>query len=131
MKASEITWGAFNGATETNGTRAEKVQHVLQPFSSTVALLVLGMAIIGIILLSLTTYHFHKSKMKKRKMLRAQEEYERDNCGSSIPERVKPALSRSVVARPAPPRHPPTNTDAKHREGVVLEGVTGSSQRDE
>uniref|UniRef100_A0A8C2JFX2 Uncharacterized protein n=1 Tax=Cyprinus carpio TaxID=7962 RepID=A0A8C2JFX2_CYPCA len=123
MKTSEITWGAFNGATETNGTRAEKVQHVLQPFSSTVALLVLGMAIIGIILLSLTTYHFHKSKMKKRKMLRAQEEYERDNCGSSIPVRVKPALSRCVIARPAPPQHPPTNTDAKHRDGVVLDGM--------
>ncbi len=127
MKTSEITWGAFNGATETNGTRAEKVQHVLQPFSSTVALLVLGMVIIGIILLSLTTYHFHKSKIKKRKMLRAQEEYERDKCGSSIPVRVKPALSRCVIARPAPPQRPPTNTDAKHREGVVLDGVAGSS----
>uniref|UniRef100_A0A672SPR7 Uncharacterized protein n=2 Tax=Sinocyclocheilus grahami TaxID=75366 RepID=A0A672SPR7_SINGR len=129
MQTSEITWGAFNGATETNGTRAEKVQHVLQPFSSTVALLVLGMVIIGVILLSLTTYHFHKSKMKKRKILRAQEEYERDNCGSSIPVRVKPMLSRCVIARPAPPQHPPTNTDAKHRDadGVVLDGVTGSS----
>ncbi len=127
MKTSEITWGAFHGATETNGTRAEKVQHVHQPFSSTVALLVLGIVIIGIILLSLTTYHFHKSKMKKRKKLRAQEEYERDNCGSSIPVRVKPALSRGVIARPAPPQHPPTNTDATLREGVALDWVAGSS----
>lgn len=124
MKASEIT---FNGASETNGTRAEKVQHVHQPFSSTVALLVLGLVIIGIILISLTTYHFHKSKMKKRKMLREQEEFERDNCGSSVPVRVKPSLSRCVIARPAPPQHPPTNTDAKQCEGVVFEGVAGSS----
>ncbi|KAK7131082.1 hypothetical protein R3I94_016275 [Phoxinus phoxinus] len=127
MKASEIIWGAFNGASETNGTRAEKVQHVLQPFSSTAALLVLGLVIIGIVLISLTTYHFHKSKMKKRKMLRAQEEFERDNCGSSVPVRVKPSLSRCVIARPAPPQHPPTNTDAKQREEVVFEGVAGSS----
>lgn len=124
MKASEIT---FNGASENNGTRAEKVQHVHQPFSSTVALLVLGLVIIGIILISLTTYHFHKSKMKKRKMLREQEEFERDNCGSSVPVRVKPSLSRCVIARPAPPQHPPTNTDAKQCEGVVFEGVAGSS----
>lgn len=128
MKTSdEILWGAYNGASETNETRADKVQHVLQPFSSALALLVLGLVILGIILISLTTYHFHKSKMKKRKMLRAQEEYERDNCGSSVPVRVKPALSRCVIARPAPPQHPPTKTDAKQREGVVFEGVTGSS----
>nr|XP_017208557.1 uncharacterized protein C11orf87 homolog [Danio rerio] len=123
MKVSEISWGAFNGASETNGTRAEKVQHVLQPFSSTVALLVLGMLIIGIILLSLTTYHFHKSKMKKRKMLRAQQEYERDNGGSSVPIKPNPASNRCVIARPAPPQHPPANTaDEKHREGVQLDG---------
>ncbi|TRY87398.1 hypothetical protein DNTS_013885 [Danionella cerebrum] len=128
MKVSDISaWGAFIGASE-NGTRAEKVQHVLQSFSSTVALLVLGMLIIGIILLSLTTYHFHKSKMKKRKMLRAQEEFERDNSGSSVPVRLKPARSRCVIARASPLNLLlPSETRAKRRDGVVLEGDAGSN----
>lgn len=125
-KALEISWGAFVGAPDTNGTRAEKVHHALQPFSSTVALLVLGVLIIGIILLSLTTYHFHKSKIKKKKMQRAQEEYERDNSGSSIPPKVKPALGRSLIARPAPTNRQlrPTHSDTQHREEVAFEGVT-------
>lgn len=127
-KAHEISWGAFIGAPDTNGTRVEKVHYTLQPFSSTVALLVLGVLIIGIILLSISTYHFHKSKMKRRKMQRAQEEYERDNCSSSIPPKVKPALGRSLIARPAPTNRQfrPTHDDTQHRE-VVFEGVSVSS----
>ncbi|KAA0720108.1 hypothetical protein E1301_Tti008265 [Triplophysa tibetana] len=125
-KALEISWSAFIGALDTNATRVEKVHHALQPFSSTVALLVLGVLIIGIVLLSFTTYYFHKSKRKKRKMQREQEEYERDNCISSIPPKVKPALGRSLIARPAPTDRQlqPTHNDEQHRDEVVFEGVT-------
>uniref|UniRef100_A0A4W4ECV1 Uncharacterized protein n=1 Tax=Electrophorus electricus TaxID=8005 RepID=A0A4W4ECV1_ELEEL len=97
--ASILPRCVFHGALETNATCFEKVNPFLPRFSSTVALTLLGIVIIGIIVLSLTTYHYHKSKMKKRKIQRAQEEYERDNC-SPVPNRAKPDLRRCMIVRP-------------------------------
>ncbi|XP_045412609.1 uncharacterized protein C11orf87 homolog [Lemur catta] len=58
-------------------------QHLFQSFSSTLVLIVLVTLIFCLIVLSLSTFHIHKRRMKKRKMQRAQEEYERDHCGGS------------------------------------------------
>ncbi|KAM5246155.1 uncharacterized protein C11orf87 homolog [Ctenodactylus gundi] len=56
---------------------------LFQPFSSTLVLIVLVTLIFCLIVLSLSTFHIHKRRMKTRKMQRAQEEYERDHCSSS------------------------------------------------
>ncbi|XP_013855596.1 uncharacterized protein C11orf87 homolog [Austrofundulus limnaeus] len=61
-----------------NGTCAEQLG-LLPPFSSTLALLVLVAVLAGIVLVSLATFHFHKRKLRNRKIRRAQEEYERDS----------------------------------------------------
>ncbi|XP_042355982.1 uncharacterized protein C11orf87 homolog [Plectropomus leopardus] len=61
-----------------NGTCAEQLSF-FPPFSSTLALLVLVAVLVGIILVSLATFHFHKRKLRNRKIQRAQEEYERDS----------------------------------------------------
>ncbi|XP_006899112.1 PREDICTED: uncharacterized protein C11orf87 homolog [Elephantulus edwardii] len=58
-------------------------QQLFQSFSSTLVLIVLVTLIFCLIVLSLSTFHIHKRRMKKRKMQRAQEEYERDHCSSS------------------------------------------------
>ncbi|XP_049634604.1 uncharacterized protein C11orf87 homolog [Suncus etruscus] len=55
-------------------------QQLFQSFSSTLVLIVLVTLIFCLIVLSLSTFHIHKRRMKKRKMQRAQEEYERDHC---------------------------------------------------
>ncbi|KAJ1075381.1 hypothetical protein K5549_009525 [Capra hircus] len=58
-------------------------QQLFQSFSSTLVLIVLVTLIFCLIVLSLSTFHIHKRRMKKRKMQRAQEEYERDHCGGN------------------------------------------------
>ncbi|KAF3823549.1 uncharacterized protein C11orf87 homolog [Mirounga leonina] len=58
-------------------------QQLFQSFSSTLVLIVLVTLIFCLIVLSLSTFHIHKRRMKKRKMQRAQEEYERDHCSSN------------------------------------------------
>uniref|UniRef100_A0A8C5PCF7 Uncharacterized protein n=1 Tax=Leptobrachium leishanense TaxID=445787 RepID=A0A8C5PCF7_9ANUR len=58
----------------------EVVEPLLQSFSSTLVLIVLATVIFCLVVLSLSTFHMHKSKMKKRKIEKAQEEYERDHC---------------------------------------------------
>ncbi|XP_008831037.1 uncharacterized protein C11orf87 homolog [Nannospalax galili] len=58
-------------------------QQLFQSFSSTLVLIVLVTLIFCLILLSLSTFHIHKRRMKKRKMQRAQEEYERDHCSGN------------------------------------------------
>ncbi|XP_032390594.1 uncharacterized protein C11orf87 homolog [Etheostoma spectabile] len=68
--------GGFHEAN--NGTCAEHLSF-FPPFSSTLALLVLVAVLVGIILVSLATFHFHKRKLRNRKIQRAQEEYERDS----------------------------------------------------
>lgn len=58
-------------------------QQIFQSFSSTLVLIVLVTLIFCLIVLSLSTFHIHKRRMKKRKMQRAQEEYERDHCSGN------------------------------------------------
>ncbi|XP_061106336.1 uncharacterized protein C11orf87 homolog [Conger conger] len=98
--ALSIPLCTFNGTTQTNGTCIDQVEHLFQVFSSTLVLIALVAVIIGIILVSLTTFHFHKSKMKKRKIQRAQEEYERDNCSPKT-EKGKAAVRQCIMVRPA------------------------------
>lgn len=86
---------------DCNATCAEKVEHLPPAFSSTSALTLLGIVFVAIVALSLTTHHCHKSKMKRRKIERAQEEYERDQR-SPVPARGKPDLGRCTIIRPAP-----------------------------
>uniref|UniRef100_A0A3B3HJ36 Si:dkey-35i13.1 n=1 Tax=Oryzias latipes TaxID=8090 RepID=A0A3B3HJ36_ORYLA len=81
------------GFQASNGTCAEQLS-LFPPFSSTLALLVLVAVLVGIILVSLATFHFHKRKLQNRKIQRAQEEYERD---SRSPTRVG---ARGEPARP-------------------------------
>ncbi|XP_066556352.1 uncharacterized protein C11orf87 homolog [Amia ocellicauda] len=98
--ALSIPHCTFNGTIDqTNGTCLLQVDHFSQAFSSTVVLVVLVAVIVGIILVSLTTFHFHKSKMKKRKIQRAQEEYERDNC-SPTTAKGRPADRQCIMVRP-------------------------------
>ncbi|XP_028452284.1 uncharacterized protein C11orf87 homolog [Perca flavescens] len=84
------------GFQADNGTCAEHLSF-FPPFSSTLALLVLVAVLVGIILVSLATFHFHKRKLRNRKILRAQEEYERD---SRSPARGGGAGASGEPARP-------------------------------
>ncbi|XP_036444419.1 uncharacterized protein C11orf87 homolog [Colossoma macropomum] len=146
MSSGAAESGAFGEGLESNATCAEKVEHLPPPFSSTSALTLLGVVIVAIVALSLTTHHCHKGKMKRRKIERAQEEYERDHC-SPVPARAKPDLGRCTIIRPASrdtehrpaspgkqsaaPDHPPTTSpteteDMKGVEEAVLEAVAVS-----
>ena len=85
------------GAAPENGTCVTHLDRgVFPPLSSTLALLVLVALMVGIVLVSLATFHLHKRKLRKRKIQRAQEEYERD--------------SRDPEGAPEPPKHPPRAT---------------------
>lgn len=98
--ALSIPHCALNGTARTgNGTCFDRVDQLFQAFSSTGVLFVLITMIIGIIFVSVTTFHFHKSKMKKRKIQKAQEEYERDNC-SPKGAKGKPAVRQCIMVRP-------------------------------
>lgn len=115
-----------------NGTCAEKVEPFQPLLSSTFALILLGVAIVGIVALSLTTHHCHKGKMKRRKIQRAQEEYEKDQL-SPVPTAKK--ADRCVIARPAaghiesPPGCQDTAALSTHTDAVeagVLKAVAVS-----
>ncbi|KAK2501834.1 hypothetical protein MC885_013565 [Smutsia gigantea] len=69
---------------------AQVGQQLFQSFSSTLVLIVLVTLIFCLIVLSLSTFHIHKRRMKKRKMQRAQEEYERDHCSGNRGGRALP-----------------------------------------
>ncbi|XP_005456225.2 LOW QUALITY PROTEIN: uncharacterized protein C11orf87 homolog [Oreochromis niloticus] len=88
-----------HGGSRSNGTCAEQLS-LFPPFSSTLALLVLVAVLVGIVLVSLATFHFHKRKLRNRKIQRAQEEYERDSRnparGGASGEPVRPC----VIVRP-------------------------------
>ncbi|KAK2881500.1 hypothetical protein Q8A67_018768 [Cirrhinus molitorella] len=80
--------------------------------------------IIGIIFVSVTTFHFHKSKMKKRKIQKAQEEYERDNCSPKT-VKGKPVVRQCIMVRP------PTavrKSDPNAEDPGVTEDVRHSGQ---
>ncbi|XP_039085160.1 uncharacterized protein C11orf87 homolog [Hyaena hyaena] len=75
-------------------------QQLFQSFSSTLVLIVLVTLIFCLIVLSLSTFHIHKRRMKKRKMQRAQEEYERDHCSSSRGGRAVPPEASGQAPAP-------------------------------
>ncbi|TSL04254.1 hypothetical protein Baya_3934 [Bagarius yarrelli] len=102
-----------------NGTCAAKVEPFPPPLSSTFALILLGVAIVGIVALSLTTHHCHKGKMKRRKIQRAQEEYERDHL-SPVPASRK--ADRCVIARPVTGHSEPP---PGRQDTAVLSAQTG------
>uniref|UniRef100_A0A3Q3D354 Uncharacterized protein n=1 Tax=Hippocampus comes TaxID=109280 RepID=A0A3Q3D354_HIPCM len=64
-----------------NGTCAEQLSVVFPPLSSTLALLVLVAVLAGVVLVSVATFHFHKRRLRNRKIQRAQEEYD---CGCQL-----------------------------------------------
>lgn len=84
------------GFPANNGTCAEQLS-LFPPFSSTLALLVLVAVLVGIIVVSLATFHFHKRKLRNKKIQRAQEEYERD---SRSPARTGELARPCVIVRP-------------------------------
>ncbi|XP_066502801.1 uncharacterized protein C11orf87 homolog [Hoplias malabaricus] len=134
---------------ESNASCAEKVDHLPPPFSSTSALSLLGVVIVAIVALSLTTHRCHKGQMKRRKMERAQEEYERDhrsptittaNAGAVAAEKQDPR--RCTIIRPEPrpasstkprtdpqqpaPSAPAQTEDSERGNEAVLEAVAVS-----
>ncbi|KYO44915.1 hypothetical protein Y1Q_0022986 [Alligator mississippiensis] len=103
--------------TSAGSACVAQVGQLFQSFSSALVLVVLVALILGLVLLSLATFHVHKRRMKKRKMQRAQEEYERDHCSSRGPQpgagagkppgrdaRLGRAPQDSGAARPSRPR---------------------------
>ncbi|XP_047661845.1 uncharacterized protein C11orf87 homolog [Tachysurus fulvidraco] len=108
-----------------NGTCAEKVEPFPPPLSSTFALILLGAAIVGIVALSLTTHHCHKGKIKRRKIQRAQDEYERDQLSPAPAAKI---ADRCVIARPAvghtePPPGRQDSVSLSAQAGAVEVGV--------
>lgn len=108
-----------------NGTCAEKVEPFPPPLSSTFALILLGVAIVGVVALSLTTHHCHKGKMKRRKIQRAQEEYERDQL-SPVPTARKAdrcVITRLTAGRTEPPPDRQDTAASSAHIGAVEAGV--------
>ncbi|XP_007539341.1 uncharacterized protein C11orf87 homolog [Erinaceus europaeus] len=93
--------GGRNASTRgPGGTCITQVgQQLFQSFSSTLVLIVLVTLIFCLIVLSLSTFHIHKRRMKKRKMQRAQEEYERDHCSSGCGGRGLPRAGGQAPAQ--------------------------------
>lgn len=110
-----------HGALHGNGTCAEQLG-IFAPLSSTLALLVLLAVLVGIVLVSLATFHFHKRKLRNKKIQRAQEEYERD---SRSPARAAAAeLARPcVIVRPAKSESKTTTPLARDPEAPQEEPV--------
>ncbi|KAM6910989.1 uncharacterized protein C11orf87-like [Lycodopsis pacificus] len=106
-----------------NATCAEQLSF-FPPFSSTLALLVLVAVLVGIVLISLATSHFHKRKLRKRKILRAQEEYERDSRSPARGAGASGEPARScVIVRPVRCEAPLSCQDAEL--GDAAEAVEG------
>ncbi|XP_015239102.1 PREDICTED: uncharacterized protein C11orf87 homolog [Cyprinodon variegatus] len=111
------------GLHASNGTCAEQLS-IFPPLSSTLALLVLVAVLVGIILVSLATFHFHKRKLRNRKIQRAQEEYERD---SRSPSRAAPRAGEParpcVIVRPVRRDEKPStqSVDSEDKQTVPLD----------
>lgn len=86
-----------------NGTTCAEQLGLLPPFSSALALLVLVAVLAGIVLVSLATFHFHKRKLRNRKIRRAQEEYERDSRSPARGEPARPCVMVRPVRREEKP----------------------------
>ncbi|XP_051535767.1 uncharacterized protein C11orf87 homolog [Myxocyprinus asiaticus] len=127
--ALSIPHCALNGtAWSNNGTCFDRVDQLFQAFSSTAVLFVLIAMIIGIIFVSVTTFHFHKSKMKKRKIQKAQEEYERDNCSPKA-VKGKPVVRQCIMVRPPTAvRKSDPNTENPGVPPVIPEDTTHTGQ---
>ncbi|XP_025321404.1 uncharacterized protein C11orf87 homolog isoform X2 [Canis lupus baileyi] len=105
--ASPNASGSGNASARGPGTGAsgggtcitQVGQQLFQSFSSTLVLIVLVTLIFCLIVLSLSTFHIHKRRMKKRKMQRAQEEYERDHCSSNRGGRGLPPAGGQAPAQ--------------------------------
>ncbi|KAK1785803.1 hypothetical protein P4O66_003180 [Electrophorus voltai] len=130
--APSIPHCTSNGTAQTNGTCIDQVDQLFQTFSSTVVLFVLIAMITGIIFVSLTTFHFHKRKMKKRKIQKAQEEYERDNCSPKT-GKAKPVVRQCIMERPG--KRAPTaaqksdpNTPAKADSSITAIPANDSTE---
>ncbi|KAM3601447.1 uncharacterized protein V6R79_013039 [Siganus canaliculatus] len=108
--------GALN-----NGTCAEQLS-IFPPFSSTLALLVLVAVLVGIILVSLATFHFHKRKLRNRKIQRAQEEYERDSRSPARAGTSGEPVRPCVIVRPVKCEEKLSCQDAESG------GVTGAAE---
>ncbi|XP_023620684.1 uncharacterized protein C11orf87 homolog [Myotis lucifugus] len=98
--ASPNASGSGNASARGQGTGSgtcitQVGQQLFQSFSSTLVLIVLVTLIFCLIVLSLSTFHIHKRRMKKRKMQRAQEEYERDHCSGNRGGREAPASGQA------------------------------------
>ncbi|KAF7700126.1 uncharacterized protein C11orf87 homolog [Silurus meridionalis] len=111
-----------NGTTSANGTCADPTDPLFRSFSSTMVLLVLLSMIAGTILVSLATFHLHKSKMRKRKIQRAQEEYERDS-GRPKAVRGKPAIRHCVMERPTAVQKSDVNARRSDQEAAEDAGI--------
>ncbi|KAM4045205.1 uncharacterized protein C11orf87 homolog [Anomaloglossus baeobatrachus] len=111
-----------------------EVEPLFQTFSSTLVLIVLATVIFCLVVLSLSTFHLHKSKMKKRKFEKAQEEYERDHCSPKaerghLYDRMnrQPRNPQDIYNSPniqrkeqSPPNLEPGITEQPHQEAPAL-----------
>ncbi|XP_018411748.1 PREDICTED: uncharacterized protein C11orf87 homolog [Nanorana parkeri] len=130
----------MNRTSATNATSCvTEVEPLFQSFSSTLVLIALTTVIFCLVVLSLSTFHLHKSKMKKRKIEKAQEEYERDHCspkeerghlyerGNRQPSKAQDPGGRDspdIQRRDQSPLNPYTRmTDQPQREASILDNA--------
>ncbi|XP_061658311.1 uncharacterized protein C11orf87 homolog [Syngnathoides biaculeatus] len=109
-----------------NGTCAEQLSVAFPPLSSTLALLVLVAVLAGVVLVSVATFHFHKRRLKKRKIQRAQEEYERDSRRAATAAAAGGSARPCVIARPVRcgAHRVEVVTEEDHAGDPVEQGVT-------
>ncbi|XP_056417644.1 uncharacterized protein C11orf87 homolog [Hyla sarda] len=127
----------LNGTSASNATSCTtQVEPLFQSFSSTLVLIVLATVIFCLVVLSLSTFHMHKSKMKKRKIEKAQEEYERDHCSpkaerGNVHDRVNRHHAQEEIGitnspniqrkEQSPPCQEPRITEQSHQEASALD----------
>ncbi|KAG8584728.1 hypothetical protein GDO81_004745 [Engystomops pustulosus] len=127
----------LNRTSASNTTSCTtEVEPLFQSFSSTLVLIVLATVIFCLVVLSLSTFHLHKSKMKKRKIEKAQEEYERDHCSpkaerGNLYERMnrQPCQPQDIYNSPniqrkeqnPPNQEEPRITEQSHQETSALD----------
>ncbi|TSN57731.1 hypothetical protein Baya_9061 [Bagarius yarrelli] len=116
-----------NGTARANGTCADPTDPLFRSFSSTMVLLVLVAMITGTILISIATFHLHKSKLRKRKMQKAQEEYERDS-GQPKAVRGKPKIRHCVMERPTAVQKSDLNAKSLDKDAIHSAGVPENVQ---